>query len=99
MTFAIEARNAAPGPADRQEGPQLRQALLDVIDDFHGVGAGLLADQQCHGRLAVHTRQRPRLNVAVGHRADVTNGEGAAADVADDAIDRICRFMNEVFLP
>jgi hypothetical protein len=46
-----------------------------------------------------HAHQRPRLDVAVGHRTDITDGEGMAAEVADDAIVTICRFMNAVFLP
>ena len=62
--------------AGRQRRLQIGQALLDVVGDFHRVGARLLADLEQHRGHAVHAGLGGRLGHAVFHPRHVAQAHG-----------------------
>ena len=70
----------------RQRRLDVRQPLFDVVDDLDGVGAGLLADLQQHGRIAVDAGERPRLGHAVVHAPDVVDLYRVAVHLAQHQV-------------
>ncbi len=61
---------------------ELGEALLDVVGDFDGVGARLLADLQQHRGLAVDAGLRARLGHAVLDPRHVAKANRVAVDFA-----------------
>ena len=59
---------------------------LQVVGDFHRVGAGLLANLQQNGGRAVQAGLRARLDHAVFDARDVAQPHRMAGDLADDDI-------------
>ena len=58
------------------------EPLLDVVDDFHRVRAGLLANLQEHGRVAVDVGECRHISDAVVDARDVGDLYRVAIDLA-----------------
>ena len=76
-----------------QDSLQIGEPLLDVVGDLDGVGAGLLADLQQHGGLAVDARLRARFGHAVLDASDIAQPNRVARHFAQhhvaEGVDRL----------
>ena len=64
----------------------LRQLALDDVDDFDGIGAALLLDDQENGVVAVEAADGAGFFVAVVDFAEVADADGLAGDVGNDDV-------------
>ena len=69
-----------------QHRPEAVELRLHPVDHLDGVRAGLLADDELDGVLAVQARERARLDHAVLRVAEVAHPERAVAHVRDDQV-------------
>ena len=65
-------------------GLQLRQELIDAVDDGDDVGAGLALDVDDDGGLAVHPGGLLRVFGGVDDGGDVGGADGGAVAIGDD---------------